>query len=105
MSLIDRILNRTDPSLPPYVNDSVTRRIQREHGVDAGTAQRWLDEARKFLEVCARSRRVHSPPELADHAWHAFVLHTRDYEAYCRARFGRFHQPMEGSDPEAYARA
>lgn len=107
MSLIARIRRRPDPALPPYVNESVTRRIEREHGVDAETAQRWFDEARRFLEVCARSREVHSPPELADHAWHAFVLHTRDYAEYCRHRFGRFvhHQPMEGSDPAAYARA
>jgi len=48
-----------------------------------------------------------SPPEPVDKAWHAFVLHTRDYEAYCRERFGRVihHQPAEAPDPEAYRRA
>ena len=41
-----------------------------------------------------------------DKAWHAFLLHTRDYEAYCRERFGRMihHQPG-APDPAAYRRA
>jgi tRNA-dihydrouridine synthase B len=30
-----------------------------------------------------------SPPEPVDVAWHAFILHTRDYESYCRERYGR----------------
>jgi hypothetical protein len=40
-------------------------------------------------------------------AWHAFILHTRDYEHYCRERFGRVihHQPTGEPDPEAYRRA
>ena len=48
-----------------------------------------------------------SPSKSVDKAWHAFILHTRDYEAYCRERFGRVihHQPTGEPDPEAYRRA
>jgi uncharacterized membrane protein YgcG len=107
MSLIDRILNRPAEPPPPYRNPSVLRRIEREHGVDGETAERWLDEALKFLDACERSTRPLAPPEAVDHAWHAFILHTYDYAVYCRDRFRRFihHRPMEGADPAAYARA
>jgi hypothetical protein len=39
-----------------------------------------------------------------DAAWHAFILHTRDYESYCRERFGRVihHEPTGEADPHAY---
>jgi len=44
-----------------------------------------------------------SPPPAVDAAWHAFLLHTRDYEAYCMERYGRIihHQPTAEPDPEA----
>jgi hypothetical protein len=37
----------------------------------------------------------------------AFILHTRDYEAYCRERFGSVihHEPTGEPDPHAYRRA
>ena len=40
-------------------------------------------------------------------AWHAFILHSRDYERYCMERFGKVihHQPTGAPDPDAYRRA
>lgn len=48
-----------------------------------------------------------APSKPVDAAWHAFLLHTRDYEAYCLERFGRLvhHEPAERADRKAYARA
>ena len=60
-----------------------------------------------FLDMVAASKQFVSPPPPVDIAWHAFILHTRDYEAYCRERYGRIihHQPTGKPDPHAYQRA
>jgi hypothetical protein len=93
--------------LPNYWNESVIERIQRDAGVDRQTARTWFNEMLLFLDMVADSRKFISPPEAIDVAWHAFILHTRDYEDYCRKRFGRVihHQPTGAPDPDAYRRA
>jgi hypothetical protein len=107
MSLLSRLLRSKERQPPSYRNDAVIRRIMEEQGVDRDTATAWFDEMLVFLELCAESKELLSPPKQIDAAWHAFILHTRDYEAYCRERFGRVihHQPTEGADPTAYQRA
>jgi hypothetical protein len=93
--------------LPNYWNESVIERIQRNADVDRETARTWFNEMLVFLDMVADSKRFISPPEAIDVAWHAFILHTRDYEDYCRERFGRVihHQPTGAPDPDAYRRA
>jgi hypothetical protein len=90
-----------------YSNESVVARIQAEAGVDRDTARAWFNEMLVFLDLAAGSRKLISPPQPVDVAWHAFILHTRDYEAYCRERFGRVihHEPAGTPDPAAYRRA
>jgi uncharacterized membrane protein YgcG len=98
---------KTDRGAPTYSNEAVVERIQREAGVDRDTARTWFNEMLVFLDLVAGSRDFMSPPGPVDVAWHAFILHTRDYEAYCRERFGRVihHEPTGKPDPEAYRRA
>jgi uncharacterized membrane protein YgcG len=93
--------------VPTYTNAAVIERIARENGVDHETARLWFGEMLVFLDLCATSGEMLSPPKPVDAAWHAFILHTRDYEAYCKERFGRVihHQPTGEPDPSAYARA
>jgi uncharacterized membrane protein YgcG len=93
--------------LPTYWNESVVERIQADAGVDRETARTWFNEMLLFLDMVADSRDFISPPEPVDVAWHAFILHTRDYETYCRERFGRVihHEPTGAPDPDAYRRA
>jgi uncharacterized membrane protein YgcG len=90
-----------------YSNESVVKRIQLDAGVDRETARAWFTEMLVFLDLVAGSKEFISPPGPVDVAWHAFILHTRDYEAYCRERFGRVihHEPTGVPDPEAYRRA
>jgi hypothetical protein len=92
---------------PTYWNSSVVERIQRDAGVDRDTAAALWAELLVFLDVVAESKDFVSPPPGVDVAWHAFILHTRDYEAYCRERYGRIihHQPTGAPDPSAYRRA
>ncbi len=106
MGLFRRSKGRDLPA-PTYSNEAVIGRIQDEEGVDRETARAWFGEMLVFLDLCARSDQVLSPPKDVDKAWHAFLLHSRDYEAYCRERFEKVihHQPTEAPDPEAYRRA
>ena len=92
---------------PTYWNSSVVERIQRDAGVDREAAGALWAEMLLFLDMVAVSKEFVSPPPAVDVAWHAFLLHTRDYEAYCRERYGRIihHQPTGAPDPQAYRRA
>lgn len=92
---------------PTYWNSAVVDRIQRDAEVDREAATELWAEMLLFVDMVAVSKEFVSPPPKVDIAWHAFILHTRDYEAYCRERFGRIihHQPTGKPDPEAYRRA
>ena len=109
MGFLQKLLGRDGTDLPPlgYSNAAVIARIEKEHGVDTATAKAWFGEMLIFLDLCARSDEMLSPPPDVDAAWHAFLLHSRDYEAYCNERYGRVihHQPTGEPDPAAYRRA
>jgi uncharacterized membrane protein YgcG len=97
----------SDRPPPSYSNEAVISRIQEEAEIDRATARAWFNEMLIFLDLAADSKDFISPPGPVDAAWHAFILHTRDYEAYCRERFGRVihHEPTGKPDPNAYRRA
>jgi hypothetical protein len=65
-----------------------------------------LHGLRQFFMGHLRSRRqfVAMPSKVVDAAWHEFILHTRAYEAWCNAAFGKLlhHTPAEvlGRDPK-----
>lgn len=54
-----------------------------------------LTEAVTFLRDCATHPGTLTPSPSADIAWHEFILHTREYAAFCQRIAGRFihHQP------------
>lgn len=110
MGILAKLFGRdSNGHLPPpsYSNEAVLARIEKEEGVDRETARAWFGEMLIFLDLCARSDKLLAPPPDVDRAWHAFLLHSRDYEAYCRERFGKVihHQPGDEPDPAAYKRA
>ena len=102
-----RRLRKTDRPPPAYSNEAVIQRLQEDAGVDRDTARSLFNEMLVFLDLVADSKDFISPPGPVDVAWHAFILHTRDYESYCRERFGRVihHEPAGKPDPHAYRRA
>src|ERR671914_768920 len=102
-----RRFRKPDRPPPAYSNEAVIHRIQEDAGVDRDTARSWFNEMLVFLDLVADSKDFISPPGPVDVAWHAFILHTRDYEAYCRERFGRVihYEPTGSPDPAAYHRA
>jgi hypothetical protein len=85
---------------------AIVKRISRERRVRKATAARWLHETMKFLDLCASSSQELVPSRRVDHAWHEFLLHTRDYEQWCHDRYRRFihHTPMDSPDEQAYER-
>jgi hypothetical protein len=98
---------KADRGVPAYSNEAVIERIQQDAGVDRDTARLWFNEMLLFLDLVADSRDFLSPPKPVDAAWHAFILHTRDYEAYCLDRFGRVihHEPTGKPHSASYLRA
>lgn len=78
----------------PY-QQSVIGHIIKEEQIPEEEAQRRFDAMLQFLIVCAIANQPVSPSLPIDSAWHAFILHTRDYAHYCDEQFGRFihHQP------------
>lgn len=58
-----------------------------------------LHGLRQFFMAYLRSNRsfVAMPSQVVDAAWHAFILHTKAYEVWCAAAFGRLlhHTPAE----------
>ncbi len=78
-----------------YQNPSVVRRVAKENDISEEEAERWFKGALQFLEIASVAGSPISPSLTIDEAWHAFILHTRDYAEYCQEQFGRFihHQP------------
>jgi len=87
---------------PPVLFTKLREAYPRLSRSDADLVLRGL---RQFFMAHQRSGQfVAMPSKLADEAWHAFILHTRAYEDWCRAAFGSLmhHTPAEvlGSDPK-----
>jgi hypothetical protein len=68
-------------------------------GLDAAQEHQVFEGLRDYFILCtqARGRFVSMPSQVADDAWHAFILHTRYYQDFCNKALGRFlhHTPAE----------
>lgn len=88
---------------PTYTNESVVRRLQREERMSPAEADGAFRDMLAFLDMAAEGGGPHVPTRRIDAAWHAFILHTRDYTDYCERRFGGYlhHQPRStaAADP------
>ncbi|WP_455360035.1 glycine-rich domain-containing protein [Streptomyces sp. SYSU K21746] len=73
--------------------------LEHEEGLPRPVAERVMDQALAFLAMTAHRNDVPlSPSKRVDPGWHAFVLHTREYAAWCQQYAGRFihHNPFKG---------
>lgn len=114
----------TDPSLAralAYRNQHVIDRFREQWAVSADAGAELFTETKRLLWVKHISEsRGHSfgiDPALRilDEMWHVFVLHTREYSAYCQRVYGRYlhHAPTDKArevarlrrNPEAFAQA
>ena len=75
--------------------------------LDTAQEQRVFDGLRDYFVICAqaRGRFVAMPSQVADDAWHAFILHTRYYQDFCHKAFGHFlhHTPAEAMTTQTMA--
>lgn len=87
--------------LTPDLFDRLVHRIVADDRLDRHLAERVLDQALAFLAACARNTSAPlTPSDMVDIGWHTFVLHTRDYAAFCQDLAGRFlhHVPVDPND-------
>ncbi|MBU6214568.1 hypothetical protein KGM48_01865 [Patescibacteria group bacterium] len=59
-----------------------------------------LAEYREYLAYISANRNLYVLPPLdGDEVWHAHILHTREYEAFCKENFGQFLHHVPNPDP------
>jgi hypothetical protein len=77
----------------------LTKRIVSDHpDIDAAMAARIMEQTLGFLQLCAISNHGgHSPSDMVDIGWHAFILYTSEYAEFCQRVAGRFihHSPSD----------
>lgn len=89
--------------LPAYLGTKLRSHYPHLSASDADLVLRGM---RQFFMAYLRSNKafVAMPSQVVDMAWHEFILHTRAYEAWCGAAFGKLlhHTPAEvlGRDPK-----
>ncbi len=92
-----------------YKNDRVVNKFRVLYAVSLSEAQEIASEAYRWLWLNARLKQdrsqnlegiprilvIHSGMVVVDEYWHTFVLHTRDYEQFCKDYLGTFihHSP------------
>ncbi|MEX5712747.1 hypothetical protein AB1484_31920 [Parafrankia sp. FMc6] len=86
----------------PALFDWLVDRVSTDDAVvgDRALAARIVDQALAFLAASGTSPHTLVPSRLVDVGWHAFLLHTREYAAYCDQIAGRFihHTPAGTAD-------
>lgn len=68
----------------------IVNRIIKEEDVSQDVACRILDQTLSFLTLCANEEGAFTPSPMVDIGWHAFILYTREYAAYCQLIARRF---------------
>ncbi|GAA1386649.1 hypothetical protein GCM10009639_10680 [Kitasatospora putterlickiae] len=99
MSLVrtERITGRT--LVDNALFERLVHRVTHDHDMELQLAERVVDQALAFLGACAAGPGAQlSPSHLVDHGWHAFLMHTREYAAFCDRVAGAFlhHHPGDG---------
>ncbi|WP_148713805.1 glycine-rich domain-containing protein [Chitinolyticbacter meiyuanensis] len=91
-------------SINGYLFPSAIRaKVQQHHaasGLDAAALLKVEAALRQFFRIngAAGKKRVAMPSQLVDDYWHEFILHTREYQRFCKGTLGRFlhHTPAGG---------
>ncbi|MET9123036.1 hypothetical protein [Streptomyces sp. NPDC004528] len=105
----ERPVATTDPItlVERDVADRLTRRVTADHPeISASTARRIVGQAAAFIAASGQQHtRELAPSKLVDYGWHAFILHTVDYAAFCQKVVGRFVHHVPTDDGQAAADA
>jgi hypothetical protein len=88
---------------PPEAALSFSARLARENGWSAATAERVIEEYRRFAFLAVTGDTPATPSDAVDQAWHLHLTYTRDYwEHFCPEVLGRalHHGPTAGGADE-----
>jgi hypothetical protein len=98
---LEHPVGTTDPLtlVEPEVAARLVRRITADHpDIDTAIARRIVGQAAAFIAASGQQPgQSLVPSQLVDYGWHAFILHTVDYAAFCQRVVGRFvhHVPTD----------
>ncbi len=89
---------------------SVRQRFALQHHALTGDQIATVEAAARQwfrLAACHPRAKLWMPSVIVDDLWHEWVLHTREYAAFCEAAFGRFlhHVPESAPSTPAVARS
>lgn len=70
--------------------DRVKARMIVDHPTSPEEMARFEREVKRFLALAALERNFYVVSERVDTLWHYFVLHTREYRAFCAQTLGFF---------------
>ncbi len=94
------VAGRTLVSAPLF--SALVDRTTTDFGVDPALAPRVVDQALAFLATSGRSADADMPlrpSKAVDPGWHAFLMYTRPYRAFCDQVAGRFLDHVPDDDP------
>ncbi|MCX5085665.1 hypothetical protein [Streptomyces sp. NBC_00401] len=86
-------IKRTDPRrvCSKAFFERITDRLVNEHPTfERALAERITEQGLAYLYTAARTGELLSPSPMVDLAWHAMILHTRDYADWCDEFAGHF---------------
>jgi hypothetical protein len=84
---------------------SFTERLARENGWRRATAERVIEEYKRFCFLAVTAGHPVTPSDEVDQAWHLHLTYTRDYwERFCPEVLGRslHHGPTAGGSDEQH---
>jgi hypothetical protein len=86
-------------NIQSYKNDSVINIYCERYGSDLQNADEIFKDTIEFLWTSAIGSKTLSPSKEIDDMWHVFILHTKDYETFCKEQLGKFvhHTPCSMS--------
>ncbi|MFE4250618.1 glycine-rich domain-containing protein [Streptomyces sp. NPDC056910] len=108
MSDISKPITQTDPRkvCSEAFFECIAARLVKEHPTfDVELAERITEQGFAYLYTAARTEVLLSPSPLVDLAWHAMILHTREYADWCDTYAGHFvhHVPEDRAVDRAEA--
>ncbi|HEY2732678.1 MAG TPA: hypothetical protein VGI70_01770 [Polyangiales bacterium] len=88
-----------------YRNDEVVARFCKMWPVPRPQARRVFGDLLRYLWIASSGEPL-TPVLIVDEMWHAFVVYTRDYAAFCDRYFGRMihHEPTRFAEERAWNR-
>lgn len=88
---------------PPQAALPFAARLARDNGWNAVTAERVIEEYRRFAFLAVTGEMQITPSDAVDQAWHLHLTYTRDYwERFCPDALGKplHHGPTAGGPDE-----